>query len=566
MRTNVQYAFIPKTHKGNLFVPECYAAKNPEVAKASNDDYDKLTSHWVEIGSKQGLDADCGPGTSTIEERIKMLEEQEQLRLKTEARKVACKAADKFWIASEERCDGFRDAEGNRNTEAEACRDNNNFWDDEFGFKFCNTKKDPSGQTKTGKEVCSSEGSFWDGSKCIRSRNVDGTPKNFDDICSQNNGFVQNATSKDYAYGYYDKDENGFVREGWKFCDVRKDSGGNPVTPEQICKDLNSQFKDGKCDIRLFPNGKPKPQEYIPFLPYPGQGDDYYDTVKIKQQLIMNERQNKPQEELREIQKAQGDKISKLQLKFQTEKVDSIVKSIDKVLRDALKVFDPVYFFKNNSREAQSAIGSRAEKLTESQKILLRYAWITNLYWRNYEGTPGIRLDPNLPVGTDVYGSLTPSNSAEGRKVKFMREVFNFVQNGSIVERGDPENKSQRDRMVNWMNNWEENGFGTLKPELWETIRTLLQMYDEDEKLQGSGKPGLTLYWAEWCPHCHDLMPEWKKLKHKGVKIEAIEESKSKVKVDGYPTIVFRSGKTMEKYTGPRTAKAIKKFLKNKLS
>jgi thiol-disulfide isomerase/thioredoxin len=85
----------------------------------------------------------------------------------------------------------------------------------------------------------------------------------------------------------------------------------------------------------------------------------------------------------------------------------------------------------------------------------------------------------------------------------------------------------------------------------------------------GSGKiPSLTLYWAEWCPHCHTIMPEWKKLgsNYKGIKIEAIEEKQSKIKMDGYPTIIFRNGKRMEKYEGPRTKTAIIKFLKNKLT
>ena len=616
MRTNVQYAFIPKTHKGNLFVPECYAAKNPEVAKASNDDYDKLTSHWVEFGSKQGLDADCGPGTSTMEERIKMLEEQEQLRIQTEARKVACKAADKFWIASEERCDGFRDSEGNRNTEAEQCRDNNNFWDDNFGYKFCNTKKDPSGQTKTGKEVCSSEGSFWTGSKCDRARNVDGTGKTKSDVCALNNAFVQNADTKEYA--------NYSLIEPWNFCDVTKDSGGNPITPEQRCKDLNSQFKDGKCDMRLFPNGQPKPQEYIPFLPWPGPqyADEYLDTTKIKQRMIQIDQSPGTYEENKPIYEAEAAKISKLGIKYTQEFVDSIIKIYDEKIRNIFKVFDPVYFFKQNPYYAEQLIGrpnsqtyyfgrdgklspednKRLEnaissgtysdstftltttdpKLTEYEKTLLKYYWITRFYWMNYEGTPGVRRFPNQGIMQKNPPDITQEDrtfkTEENRQNYINREFYYFVE-GLISGYGHYiDVKSERDRLVELTKNIEENGVGTYPEEKWNSngLNSILQaryqlerqeMETKRKAIQGSGKPTkLTLYWAEWCPHCHDLMPEWKKLKHKGVQIEAIEESKSKVKVDGYPTIVFRSGKTMEKYTGPRTAKAIKKFLKNKLS
>jgi thiol-disulfide isomerase/thioredoxin len=613
MRTNVQYAFIPKTHKGNLFVPECYAAKNPEVAKASNDDYDKLTSHWVEFGSKQGLDADCGPGTSTVEERIKMLEEQEKLRLQTEARKVACKAADKFWIASEERCDGFRDAEGNRNTEAEACRDNNNFWDDEFGYKFCNTKKDPSGQTKTGKEVCSSEGSFWDGSKCIRSRNVDNIPKNYDDVCTENNAFVQNTDSREAATDTSIYKEGVGMVDTWKFCDVTKDKGGNPLTPEQICKDLNSEFKDGKCDIRLFPNGQPKPQEYIPYLPWPGLGDDYFNTTKIKQWLILLDRNKGEQGEIRN---AQEEKESKLRRKYRQEIVDNIIKIYNEKVKDILKLFDPVYFFKQNIYGAQTDLGlggrntilqklvdedklspedkKRFESglydwyrftltttdpgLTEDQKTILKYKWLVDYYWMNYEGTPGVKRFPNQPIGRSeppITAEMRTFRTEQDRQGYIEYEFYHFLQRMNPSGFRDTEEGKQRN--IKWMKNLEENGFETLPEEKWSYVNDLLRKYDEigeEEKkvrlasfLGGAGKPSkLTLYWAEWCPHCHDLMPEWKKLKHKGVQIEAIEESKSKVKVDGYPTIVFRSGKTMEKYTGPRTAKAIKKFLKNKLS
>jgi hypothetical protein len=63
-------------------------------------------------------------------------------------------------------------------------------------------------------------------------------------------------------------------------------------------------------------------------------------------------------------------------------------------------------------------------------------------------------------------------------------------------------------------------------------------------------------------------MPIWKKLgsEYKGIKIVAIEEKQNKsFSVDGYPTIVYRDGKTMEKYEGKRTKAAIENFLKSKL-
>ena len=100
-------------------------------------------------------------------------------------------------------------------------------------------------------------------------------------------------------------------------------------------------------------------------------------------------------------------------------------------------------------------------------------------------------------------------------------------------------------------------GYAPPRPTNWEPVIT------------GSSKPAsLTLYWADWCPHCHDLMPEWKKLGnfYKGIKIQALEEQQTNFQVDGYPTIIFRNGSNIEKYEGKRTKTAIINFLKKKLS
>ena len=84
----------------------------------------------------------------------------------------------------------------------------------------------------------------------------------------------------------------------------------------------------------------------------------------------------------------------------------------------------------------------------------------------------------------------------------------------------------------------------------------------------GKGKKSLTLYWANGCSHCHNMMPEWKKLgkTHKGVKIQAIERGKSKRKdIAGFPTILFSDGQREIQYEGPRTKSGFVNFLKNNL-
>ena len=530
LKSQTQYAFIPKTHKGNNFVAECYAAKNPEVAKASNNDYDKLTSHWIQTGSKQALDADCGPGTSTIEERIRMLQEQEQIRLQNEAKKVNCKATDRFWIEREERCDGLRDAAGNINKEAADCRRNGNFWDDDFGFKFCNSLKNPEGKFKSGKEFCNSQGSYWNGSKCISSKNVDGSMKTPGDVCSANNVYTNLP---------YDIVES----SPWTVCDVSKDREGRPVSEEQLCLATASLYQNGKCHTQLFPNGQPKPQNVL------DEQSKYYvdrkgDYERYKTLINMY------------VEQSNGSEFKELQTNTRTKRKEEEERKkaaeFQQKIKDVIKLFDPVYFVNTYVQKASDILGNtlgqynynpatrknewvEKPKLTEEQKLVLQWAWITYLYAENYEGTPGIKISSNKDVGPNPEGQ----------------------------EYAISINKLRLDPRFNQIAAY---GRKNVDAEL-KNLKEYLQGFVENETPKGSGKPtSLTLYWAEWCPHCHDLMPIWKKLAHKGVKIEAIEESQSNFKVDGYPTIIFRSGKKMEKYTGPRTLKAIKNFLKNKLS
>jgi hypothetical protein len=125
--------------------------------------------------------------------------------------------------------------------------------------------------------------------------------------------------------------------------------------------------------------------------------------------------------------------------------------------------------------------------------------------------------------------------------------------------------------------------FNLLKEEEAKIVREVTEQFDKlqaplqpvegpgglfsGDELEGWGMPAsLTLYWAKWCPHCHKILPIWKKLNFKGVKINALEEQETDFQVDSYPTIIFRNGSFMEKYTGKRTKAAILKFLKNKLS
>jgi len=87
------------------------------------------------------------------------------------------------------------------------------------------------------------------------------------------------------------------------------------------------------------------------------------------------------------------------------------------------------------------------------------------------------------------------------------------------------------------------------------------------------------LYYADWCPHCKTVVPEFKTLAPNGkvvvagkeVKVSAYEVSKEPEKhkaanVTGYPTIKYcdTDGTTTE-YKSGRTAAAFLEFLNQKL-
>ena len=87
------------------------------------------------------------------------------------------------------------------------------------------------------------------------------------------------------------------------------------------------------------------------------------------------------------------------------------------------------------------------------------------------------------------------------------------------------------------------------------------------------------MYYADWCPHCKPVIPEFDKLAPNGevvvagqtVKVSKYEVSKEPEKhkaanVSGYPTIKFSGADgTTTEYKGSRTAEAFLEFLNKTL-
>ena len=101
--------------------------------------------------------------------------------------------------------------------------------------------------------------------------------------------------------------------------------------------------------------------------------------------------------------------------------------------------------------------------------------------------------------------------------------------------------------------------------------------YQENFENFESDEPNLTLYYAPWCGHCHNLLKEgWKELpnEHKGVKIQKVDCTKkenehivNKLNIRGFPTILLnKSSKEHLEYRGNRTSQDILKFIEINIS
>ena len=91
-------------------------------------------------------------------------------------------------------------------------------------------------------------------------------------------------------------------------------------------------------------------------------------------------------------------------------------------------------------------------------------------------------------------------------------------------------------------------------------------------KFNNSHKRGVWLVWyfADWCGHCHSMVPEWKSLMDNNVHnvnlAKVRDDYQSKVALDapvqGYPTIVLvKNGNVSKVFSGERTADSLNSFV-----
>ena len=512
---------IPNTHNGAKFDPLCYARKNPELAEATGTDLGKLTTHWIETGFKEGYDAECGPSTSSAQERLQKLAERQAEEQKLEGEKATCKAADRFWTGT--KCDGTKRSNGSTNTIAEECHKNNSYYDyeaysyyGEGGKEFCNRSKFPDGTRKPVKDLCAATNRavIDEGTKderCDDATNLDGSYKTIADLCADNNSFW---TGKECNFS---KDRNGREKK---------------EDPKRDCYELNRMYNDvsKECDVTRMSDGKSAADFGGPYYKIPSFDESY--------------------RRIDELSKYRYENIVRRVLRSKTIEADS--------LRSWFKRFI-FRKFPNSPQPPYQYDGTFIEKTTENYPYFKGFSEFQKKIGERETANSGTMTDEQLekvkPIDPEVGDVLETYRSINIPDWQNMYKMGGETK-GSLL---DP-TFATTEKLTAWDGtSWKEM-----------SLKDYIGLVEPPRDLKppkGSGKPlTLTLYWAEWCPHCHDLLPIWKQLKLNGVKFESYEESVSPIKVQAYPTIIFHNGKKMEKYEGKRTKNAILNFLKNKLS
>lgn len=95
----------------------------------------------------------------------------------------------------------------------------------------------------------------------------------------------------------------------------------------------------------------------------------------------------------------------------------------------------------------------------------------------------------------------------------------------------------------------------------------------EEFKNQTSNGYWVVLYYADWCPHCISMKPEWKMFADKyssdnKINVAELESQfldmvgpQHKANVEGFPTIIsLNKGSKVANFMGPRTSKDIDMF------
>ena len=551
---------LSKSQKIRDFNAKCYAFNNPELRIKFGTNDSAYLEHYRNEGFDQGLDPSC------------------------DARNQTFKAE----------CYGLANPDLNQDVGALT-----NHWNSSGKNEWRSINCTPEqAETVYQKYYCQDTESFWDGTTCDLTRHTNGRPK--EEISNENlEAYYRLFPETQREQARIDAERNIAIdtrdfnmREerlaceqanGW--VDYIRNEGGVPI--ELTC-DLNrttkGEYKKQICD----------------------EQDEYYDEVarvcdssrnrygltETQNEIKMAEEAEKErQAELKSIEderKRREDERSKEELnqKQLEEKLQGITnpaqrERIIKCHETSVKENRKTYLNENqicmySTPEYEDCNGIYDQKLkrcfaNEAERDAVKNSSRQKQYTANYVKYDEFLFPKRWTSRTNYsIGDIVPVlNSNLAGRVEAWR-FFEKIANESSTIRPDLAPLLWKERsdigetdVDDWLNfeNFESTPLQPVAPEPGPG-----GLFDVDE-LEGWGMPAsLTLYWARWCPHCHDVLPMWKKLAFKGVQINALEEQETDFQVDSYPTIIFRNGSYMEKYNGKRTKAAILKFLKNKLS
>lgn len=109
--------------------------------------------------------------------------------------------------------------------------------------------------------------------------------------------------------------------------------------------------------------------------------------------------------------------------------------------------------------------------------------------------------------------------------------------------------------------------------------KNVVQGFEGAAAATGGDGGKFVMYYADWCPHCQSIKPDFKQfmgngtmnVNGKAVKIDMVQPEKEPEKavgvdVKGYPTLIYSdaAGKNVE-FSGPRTVDGFMAFLKEQV-